>query len=56
MVTDGDGLIRICHVLDGNTADSEYNHLMLKTLQAVYGDEFHRYFYIADSIVLTKRI
>jgi len=42
MVTDGDGLIRICHVLDGNTADCEYNHLMLKTLQAVYGDEFHR--------------
>ena len=55
MVTDGDGLIRICHVLDGNTADTEYNHLMLKTLQAVYGDEFHRYFYIADSKLLTKK-
>ncbi len=55
MVTDGDGLIRVCHVLDGNTADCEYNNLMLKTLQAVYGDEFHRYFYIADSKVLTKK-
>jgi len=55
MVTDGDGLIRICHVLDGNTADTEYNNLMLKTLQAVYGDEFHRYFYIADSKLLTQK-
>ncbi len=55
MVTDGDGLIRICHVLDGNTADCEYNNLMIKTLQAVYGDEFHRYFYIADSKLLTKK-
>lgn len=55
MVTDGDGLIRFCHVLDGNTADCEYNHLMLKTLQEVYGDEFHRYAYIADSKLLNKK-
>ena len=55
MVTDGDGLIRFCHVLDGNTADCEYNHMMLKTLQEVYGDEFHRYFYIADCKLLTKK-
>jgi len=25
MVTDGDGLVRFCQVLDGNTADCEYN-------------------------------
>ncbi len=49
MVTDGDGLIRFSHVLDGNTADCKYNHLMIKTLQEVYGDEFYRYTYIADS-------
>ena len=45
MVTDGDGLIRISHVLDGNTADCKYNHLMIKALQEVYGDEFSRYTY-----------
>ena len=28
MITDGDGLIRFCHVLDGNTADCKYNFTM----------------------------
>jgi transposase len=55
MVTDGDGLIRFSHVLDGNTADCKYNHLMIKTLQEVYGDEFYRYTYIADSKMLNKK-
>jgi transposase len=55
MVTDGDGLIRISHVLDGNTADCKYNHMMIKTLQEVYGDEFYRYTYIADSKMLNKK-
>jgi transposase len=55
MVTDGDGLIRFCHVLDGNTADCEYNHMMIKTLQEVYGEEFSRYTYIADSKLLNKK-
>jgi len=55
MVTDGDGLIRFCHVLDGNTADCEYNHMMIKTLQEVYGAEFSRYTYIADSKLLNKK-
>jgi transposase len=55
MTTDGDGLIRFCHVLDGNTADCEYNRMMIKTLQKVYGDEFYRYTYIADSKVLNKK-
>ncbi|MDO8872711.1 MAG: IS1634 family transposase [Methanoregula sp.] len=55
MVTDGDGLIRFCHVLDGNTADCEYNHMMIKTLQEVYGKEFCRYTYIADSKLLNKK-
>ena len=55
MVTDGDGLIRFCHVLDGNTADCEYNHMMIKTLREVYGDEFKRYTYIADSKLLNKK-
>jgi transposase len=55
MVTDGDGLIRTCRVLDGNTADSEYNFTMIKILEEVYGDEFHRYTYIADSKLLNKK-
>ncbi len=55
MVTDGDGLIRFSHVLDGNMADCKYNHLMIKTLQEVYGDEFYRYTYIADSKMLNKK-
>lgn len=55
MVTDGDGLIRISHVLDGNTSDGSYNHLMIKTLQEVYGEEFYQYTYIADSKMLNKK-
>jgi len=55
MTTDGDGLIRFCHVLDGNTADCEYNRMMIKTLQEIYGDEFYRYTYIADSKLLNKK-
>ncbi|TFH50503.1 MAG: IS1634 family transposase [Methanothrix sp.] len=55
MTTDGDGLIRFCHILDGNTADCEYNRMMIKTLQEIYGDEFYRYTYIADSKLLNKK-
>lgn len=55
MVTDGDGLIRFSHVLDGNTADCTYNYMTIKTLQEVYGDEFSLYTYIADSKMLNKK-
>ncbi|MCX6674511.1 MAG: IS1634 family transposase [Methanothrix sp.] len=55
MVTDGDGLIRVSHVLDGNTADCKYNYMMIKILQEVYGNEFCRYTYIADSKMLNKK-
>lgn len=54
-VTDGDGLVLFCHILDGNTADCEYNNLMLSALQSVYGDEFGDYTYIADCKVLTEK-
>ncbi|MGV8108694.1 IS1634 family transposase [Methanospirillum sp.] len=54
-VTDGDGLVLFCHILDGNTADCEYNNLMISTLQSVYGDEFGEYTYIADCKVLTEK-
>ena len=52
MVTDGDGLIVYSQTLDGNTADSDYNHQMIKTLHLVYGSEFKKYVYIADSKLL----
>jgi len=55
MVADGDGLVRFSHVLDGNMADSEYNHLMIQTLKEVYGDDFKQYTYIADSKLLNKK-
>jgi transposase len=54
-VTDGDGLILFCHIPDGNTADCEYNNLMLSAFQSVYGNEFGDYTYIADCNVLTEK-
>jgi len=54
-VTDGDGLVLFCHILDGNTADCEYNNLMLSAVQSVYGDECGNYMYIADCKVLTEK-
>ena len=56
MVTDGDGLIRFSQVLNGNTADCEYNRMMIQTLYEIYGDEFYKYVYIADSKLLNKKI
>lgn len=54
MVTDGDGLVRYAQTLDGNTADCDYNHQMVQTLHSVYGNEFKKYVYIADSKLLNK--
>jgi len=54
-VTDGDGLPLFCEILDGNTADCEFNHQMVSNLQSVFGDEFTKYFYIADSKVLNEK-
>jgi transposase len=55
MVTDGDGLVLASKVLDGNTADCQYNLSMMKTLQEVFGKEFYKYTYIADSKLLTQK-
>lgn len=54
-VTDSDGLVFFCHILDGNTADCEYNNLVLSALQSVYGDEFGDYTYIADCKILMEK-
>jgi transposase len=42
-VADGDGLVLFCHMLDGNTADCEYNNMILSVLNSVYGEEFGSY-------------
>jgi hypothetical protein len=54
MITDGDGLILYFIPLDGNTADCSYNNKVIDALRAIYGDEFKKYTYIADSKLLTK--
>lgn len=54
-VSDGDGLVLFCHILDGNTADCEYNNMILSVLNSVYGEEFGSYTYIADCKVLTEK-
>jgi len=56
MVTDGDGLLIHASVLDGNTADCKYNFNTIEILQEVFGDEFCRYTYIADSKMLNQKI
>ena len=54
MVTDGDGLVVYSKTLNGNTADCDYNHQMVKTLHSIYGPEFKKYVYIADSKLLNE--
>ena len=54
MVTDGDGLVKFCRTLDGNTADCDYNHQQLQILQEFYGPQFKQYVYIADSKLLNE--
>lgn len=54
MVTDGDGLVKFCRTLDGNTADCDYNHKQLQILQEFYGPRFQEYVYIADSKLLNE--
>jgi len=54
MVTDGDGLVVYSKTLDGNTADCDYNHQMIQTLHLVFGSDFKKYVYIADSKLLNK--
>lgn len=54
-VSDGDGLVMFCHILNGNTADCEYNHLMLSVLQSTYDKDFDNYTYIADCKLLTEK-
>ena len=54
MVTDCDGLVVYSKTLDGNTADCDYNHQMVKILHCVFGSDFKKYVYIADSKLLTE--
>jgi len=54
MVTDGDGLIIYSATLDGNKADCTYNNEVILKLREIYGPEFSKYIYIADSKLLTE--
>ena len=54
MVTDGDGLIIYSSTLDGNKADCIYNNEVILKLKEIYGPEFSKYIYIADSKLLTE--
>lgn len=54
MVTDGDGLIIYSSTLDGNKADCTYNNEVILKLREIYGPEFSKYIYIADSKLLTE--
>ncbi len=54
MVTDGDGLIIYSSTLDGNKADCTYNNEVILKLKEIYGPEFSKYIYIADSKLLTE--
>jgi len=49
MVTDGDGLIIYSYTMDGNKADCTYNNEVILKLKEIYGPEFSKYIYIADS-------
>ncbi|WP_319580361.1 IS1634 family transposase [uncultured Methanospirillum sp.] len=53
MVTDGDGLILYSYTMDGNKADCTYNDEVILKLKDIYGHEFSKYIYIADSKLLT---
>lgn len=54
MVTDGEGLVLYAQTLNGNTADCDYNHQMVRTLHSVYGSECKKYVYIADSKLMNE--
>ncbi|HWQ42507.1 MAG TPA: IS1634 family transposase [Desulfosporosinus sp.] len=54
MVTDGDGLILYCSPLDGNKADCTYNNEVILKLKQIFGPDFTKYIYIADSKLLTQ--
>ena len=54
MITDGDGLVIYSCPLDGNKADCTYNNEVILRLKEIYGPEFSKYIYIADSKLLTE--
>jgi len=54
MITDGDGLIIYSQTLDGNKADCTYNDEVIRALKKIYGSDFSKYIYIADSKLLTE--
>jgi transposase len=55
MVTDGDGLPVFAFPLDGNSSDTAWNHMIISVLHEVFGPEFCKHIYVADSKLMTKK-
>lgn len=49
LIVDGNGVIRLVRVLDGNESDSTWNTQAIKDLRDRLGDDIDLYTYIADS-------
>jgi transposase len=54
MITDGDGLALFTYPLDGNYSDTTWNAMIIALLHEIFGSEFHKYTYVADSKFMTK--
>jgi transposase len=54
MVTDGDGLPLFAYPLDGNNSDTSWNNMIISVLHEVFGPEFSKQIYVADSKLMTK--
>jgi transposase len=55
MITDGDGLPVFAYPLDGNNSDTSWNNMIIAVVHEVFGPEFSKHIYIADSKLMTKK-
>jgi len=55
MITDGDGLPLFAFPLDGNNSDTVWNATIIAVLHEVFGPEFSKHIYVADSKLMTKK-
>jgi hypothetical protein len=49
LIVDGNGVVRLVRVLDGNESDSTWNTMAIKELKNKLGDDIDKYTIIADS-------
>jgi transposase len=55
MITDGDGLPVFAYPLDGNNSDTAWNNMIIAVVHEVFGPEFSKHIYVADSKLMTKK-